>query len=332
MNHEEFSRAVKIILSPSVRHVDPWLLDYYAALRRRGAAEQYLRYRRELYRFGRVNPAGKRTLEAGCGFGLALVAARVLGASRAAGLDLYRPMVETVESYLPLLPAELSSGIDVAVGDVAAMPYAGGTFDVVVSNEAVSHYADIDGFIAEARRVLRPGGVLIVHDGNNLRNPLTRRTRERIWDAFERGVGKERLDERRGTTPYRERRRELLSEALPGEDAAVLAALAERTYGLARDAVLEAADRYRETRELPPPPRSSQPPVDPDTGIVMERAFDPFELARRMRSHGFSTRVAGYWGGASGRPTIRLVNAFLTTLSPVTIATAKAYRIAAVAE
>ena len=62
----------------------------------------------------------------------------------------------------------------------------------------------------------------------------------------------------------------------------------------------------------------------------MERAFDPYELARRMRSFGFSTRVAGYWGGASGRLALRLANAALTALSPLTIATAKAYRIAAV--
>ena len=48
--------------------------------------------------------------------------------------------------------------------DVKALPFADGAFDGVFSNTILHHIPDPRPFLAEARRVLRPGGVLLVRD------------------------------------------------------------------------------------------------------------------------------------------------------------------------
>lgn len=47
------------------------------------------------------------------------------------------------------------------VGTKSPWPYNDGSFDVVVSNQVLEHVSDIDFFIDQTRRVLRPGGVSI---------------------------------------------------------------------------------------------------------------------------------------------------------------------------
>lgn len=49
--------------------------------------------------------------------------------------------------------------------DALRLPF-GGTFDAVVSFETVEHVADPERFVEECRRVLRPGGVLLMSTPN----------------------------------------------------------------------------------------------------------------------------------------------------------------------
>lgn len=51
--------------------------------------------------------------------------------------------------------------------DVLNMDFADGSFDAVVSMETVEHMADVDRYFAELRRVLRPGGLLILSTPQN---------------------------------------------------------------------------------------------------------------------------------------------------------------------
>jgi SAM-dependent methyltransferase len=83
-----------------------------------------------------------------------------------AGVDLSPMAVAAARERYPDLEA--------TVGDVRTLSYPDATFDVVVSNSTLDHFAsfgDIERALRELRRVLTRGGILIV-TLDNARNPL----------------------------------------------------------------------------------------------------------------------------------------------------------------
>jgi uncharacterized peroxidase-related enzyme len=93
--------------------------------------------------------AGDRLLDVACGSGLALELARARGAD-GAGLDASPRLVAVARDRSP--------GADVRVGDMHALPWADGSFDVVTSFRGI--WGTTPDAVAEVRRVLRPGGRL----------------------------------------------------------------------------------------------------------------------------------------------------------------------------
>lgn len=55
-------------------------------------------------------------------------------------------------------------GLDYRVGDATALPFDADTFDAVLSVEASHRYPSFEAFVREVRRVLRPGGYLMLVD------------------------------------------------------------------------------------------------------------------------------------------------------------------------
>jgi ubiquinone/menaquinone biosynthesis C-methylase UbiE len=53
------------------------------------------------------------------------------------------------------------------VGDVQQLPVADASFDLVTANMVVEHLSDPGKFFGEVSRVLRPGGLLVVHTPNS---------------------------------------------------------------------------------------------------------------------------------------------------------------------
>jgi SAM-dependent methyltransferase len=52
--------------------------------------------------------------------------------------------------------------VEFRVGDLLALDLADASFDVVCAFETIEHVTDQDGFVEQLRRVLRPGGTLLV--------------------------------------------------------------------------------------------------------------------------------------------------------------------------
>jgi SAM-dependent methyltransferase len=98
---------------------------------------------------------GRRILEAGCGAGPITAMLRDRGAS-VAGFDSSAKMLE-------LARRRLGPEADLRIADLAGpLPYPGGAFDDVIAALVLHYLEDWTGPLAELRRVLRPGGRLIV--------------------------------------------------------------------------------------------------------------------------------------------------------------------------
>ncbi|HLF03462.1 MAG TPA: class I SAM-dependent methyltransferase [Anaerolineales bacterium] len=111
-------------------------------------------------------------LEAGCGTGRWLDELRPVARS-VTGLDLSRGM---------LAQAQNLSGLNaLACGRATQLPFAPAAFDLVFCVNALHHFGQPDVFIAQARRLLRPGGALAIAN----MDPHRGTDRWYLYDYFE---------------------------------------------------------------------------------------------------------------------------------------------------
>ncbi len=96
---------------------------------------------------------GSRLLDAGCGAGMAAAMAAGRGAV-VSGIDAAAAMIAVARERVP-------SG-DFRAGDLQALPFADSAFDIVTGFNAFQFAADPVAALAEARRVVRPGGTVAV--------------------------------------------------------------------------------------------------------------------------------------------------------------------------
>lgn len=105
-----------------------------------------------LRQFLRPSPAD-RVVDLGCGSGRALLWNRDWGAT-AVGIDI-----------APFFSADARREVDLLLGDLRKLPFADGTFTRAFSLDVLEHLSPeaLRGMLAEANRVLVPGGTLFVY-------------------------------------------------------------------------------------------------------------------------------------------------------------------------
>lgn len=108
---------------------------------------------------GLVDPTGATVVDIGCGGGAYTRAWSRLGAARVVGVDSSGPLLESAREDHGGLP-----GIEFRPGDAAYTALPTRTADVVFERALIHHIADLGGVVAEARRLLRPGGAFLVQD------------------------------------------------------------------------------------------------------------------------------------------------------------------------
>ena len=151
--------------------------------------------------------AGNRVLDVGTGTGVAAQAAgdAAGGAGFAIGADLSTGMVRAGREARPSVPFVAASGID--------LPFADGTFDVVVANFVVSHFPSYETGLFEMTRVLRPGGRLALSAWSDAADEL-----QQTWgEVIQEFVPRELLEPVwKETAPWHERfrDRDLFEKAL----------------------------------------------------------------------------------------------------------------------
>lgn len=110
------------------------------------------------YHLARGLAVGRRVLDAGCGTGYGTIMLLEAGAEAATGLDRDEAALGAA--------AELGSEATFTQADLAELPFADASFDLVVCFEAIEHVEDPGRVLAELRRVLTGPGVLIISSPN----------------------------------------------------------------------------------------------------------------------------------------------------------------------
>jgi SAM-dependent methyltransferase len=107
-------------------------------------------------------PDGARVLEVGCGTGvLTRPLARWPHVAAVVGVDPAAVLLAKARELAADLP-----NVTFEEADGRALPFPAGAFDVVVFDSVLSHIPGPDRALAEAHRVLRPGGWLAAFDGD----------------------------------------------------------------------------------------------------------------------------------------------------------------------
>src|SRR5207302_7345283 len=107
--------------------------------------------------------AGERVLDIGSGPGyLACEMAEAVGAGgMVQGIDASSSMLMIARRRSP---GPGAAPVELAEGDATALPFPDASFDAAVSTQVYEYVADMPAALAEARRVLAPGGRLLVLD------------------------------------------------------------------------------------------------------------------------------------------------------------------------
>jgi 2-polyprenyl-3-methyl-5-hydroxy-6-metoxy-1,4-benzoquinol methylase len=115
------------------------------------------RLRKALAMFEREAGRG-RVLDVAAGSGIAAGALAEQG-WQVSALDISAELVEQIESR---------GEIEAAVHDLSEgpLPFGDGTFEAIFAGEIIEHLVDTASFVAELRRVLKPGGIAVITTPN----------------------------------------------------------------------------------------------------------------------------------------------------------------------
>jgi len=155
-----------------VRRLFATIADRYDFITRFLSYGQDRRWKRRAIRLARLRPE-ERVLDLACGTGDLMFEAAA-ATSRVVGLDVTHRMLQLARARAARLPEAVRPRCGFVTGDMSALPFGGGQFDVVTTGYGLRNVPVLTEAIAEIHRVLAPGGRLVSLDFNRPTNAVIR--------------------------------------------------------------------------------------------------------------------------------------------------------------
>jgi hypothetical protein len=168
------------------------------------------------------------------------------------------------------------------------------TVDFVLVNEVISHVNPcyLDSLYSELSRVLKPGGHILISDGNNRANSSCVADLRQLYAAWERGPEGTNTGRDVVNRSFRQRRRDVIAREHPALSVDQLDYLADTTSGLFGERLLREVSKYLAgTGWVERRFREGICPTNPmPGGVVMERAFHPIQVELTLAEFGIDAR------------------------------------------
>lgn len=268
-----------------------------------------------------LDVTGRTILDAGCGTGVNAILFALNGAERVIGFDMMSHNVESLTTFLRDFPLPITA----EVRDIAATRLPAASVDGVFCIEAISHFHDWHGFLAETGRVLRPGGRLLISDWNNGANPRLVRETHRLWAESETGPFVADAYANGRNAPYLFRRWMLIRRECPSLTDDEVFKLGLLTCGVGGEALRATCRDYLATGRVPNHPfvyGTSQ--RQPENGQANEEPVDPRQIVRRLRDHGVTARALPYLG-FNRHPLLPTLNRMASACAPLALLVTRKY-------
>ena len=129
--------------------------DYYEVAVRRNFLQRIWHGKRLKILTNLLDPEARRILDLGCAAGhFSAKIQASLPHAEVVGVDVYEPFVQLFRKRHPR--------VSCVCADAHHLPFTKGRFDAVVLSEVLDHVVDPRVVLSEVKRVLRPGGTLII--------------------------------------------------------------------------------------------------------------------------------------------------------------------------
>jgi 2-polyprenyl-3-methyl-5-hydroxy-6-metoxy-1,4-benzoquinol methylase len=139
--HEIFSQALR---EENRSRYDEELWRYYGHLASLEGCTRQTRYVHDLCQLAGFDPQGKVILDAGCGFGALAIILGLMGAHAVQGVHISPTRLPTFQRLIE--DFQLRPPIEAHFASVEQVAFPDCTFDMILSNEAISHYHDVEAF------------------------------------------------------------------------------------------------------------------------------------------------------------------------------------------
>ena len=232
----------------------------------------------------------------------------LIGSREVVGYDLNTEKIELFQKLLLYLGPEIKN-VKPFLGDSSKIEYPNGYFDVVVTNETLSHVREMEHTIEEIYRILKPGGRLLVRDGNNSLFLWGRVRRRMFWRKIEQGpVDPSSFRSTDIPLPFIEVRQKMILEKFPQMDREKIQLLSQETAGMFGNEIFEAVEKFEKTGRIPARPKFRY--RNPMTGEFPEREINPFRLKMMLIKRGFEASFIPYFYSESFSGTEMMIKRF----------------------